>query len=298
MPLEPEAELMYIRLDGQISYPNTAPERLQRGLATLNVVIGDLHSDPIQLVQLDPTSTIRNPIFTITDPDSSQSFVSRFRTMMLALPEPEPEVNMQAMGWGIADNDDYATSIIQEWYQLKLEGFPQYPEYVPCDHVWCLSQLRPLTRESVNWDRFLPISGIHVKTLKSCLLLGMFTMYEEWTSFQPAYLQAGSSSNAFNQRSEPSFPRSTPLEVLTVLIDNGSMINVYPLRVSYRQGLAKKDLMPSNLFVKAYDSKHRVVEGTLMLKLDAEGFEMDIEFHVVNRPTIFNLLLSRPWLDP
>lgn len=82
----------------------------------------------------------------------------------------------------------------------------------------------------------------------------------------------------------------------TVLIDNGSAINVCPLRVAYRLGLTKKDLVSSNLAVKAYDSTHLVVEGTLMLKLDAEGFEMEVEFHVVDIPTIFNILLGRPWL--
>ncbi|KAI8542840.1 hypothetical protein RHMOL_Rhmol08G0170900 [Rhododendron molle] len=86
------------------------------------------------------------------------------------------------------------------------------------------------------------------------------------------------------------------LWVPTVLIDNGSAINVCPMRVAYRLGFAKKDFTPSNLAVKAYDGTRRMVEGTLMLKLDAEGFEMDVEFHVVDIPATFNLLLGRPWL--
>ncbi|KAI8537836.1 hypothetical protein RHMOL_Rhmol09G0055000 [Rhododendron molle] len=86
------------------------------------------------------------------------------------------------------------------------------------------------------------------------------------------------------------------LWVPTVLIDNGSAINVCPMRVAYRLGFAKKDFAPSNLAVKGYDGTRRMVEGTLMLKLDAEGFEMDVEFHVVDIPATFNLLLGRPWL--
>lgn len=43
---------------------------------------------------------------------------------------------MQAVGWEIADNEDYAVLIINEWYQLELDGFPQDPEYVPFDHAW------------------------------------------------------------------------------------------------------------------------------------------------------------------
>ncbi|KAG5552996.1 hypothetical protein RHGRI_010980 [Rhododendron griersonianum] len=99
---------MYIRLDGQSPYPNATPERLRRGMAALNAIIGDLSSDPIPSRQLDPVSTIRNPIFTMADPDISQSFRNRFRTMMPTQPEPEPEVDMQAVGW----------AIIQELYQL------------------------------------------------------------------------------------------------------------------------------------------------------------------------------------
>ncbi|KAI8572873.1 hypothetical protein RHMOL_Rhmol01G0234200 [Rhododendron molle] len=41
---------MYIHLDGQPFYPNATPEHLQRGLATLNAVIGDLHANPLQSV--------------------------------------------------------------------------------------------------------------------------------------------------------------------------------------------------------------------------------------------------------
>ncbi|KAI8555210.1 hypothetical protein RHMOL_Rhmol05G0157200 [Rhododendron molle] len=81
-----------------------------------------------------------------------------------------------------------------------------------------------------------------------------------------------------------------------VLIDNGSAINVCPFRVAYRFGLTKKDLVPSNLAIKAYDSIRRVVEGMQMLKLNAQGFEMDVEFHVINIRANFDLLLGRPWL--
>ncbi|KAI8555714.1 hypothetical protein RHMOL_Rhmol05G0196300 [Rhododendron molle] len=47
----------------------------------------------------------------------------------------------------------------------------------------------------------------------------------------------------------------------TVLIDNGSAINVCPLRVAYRLGIAKKDFEPSNLAVKAYDSTRRAMDA-------------------------------------
>ncbi|KAI8542938.1 hypothetical protein RHMOL_Rhmol08G0178800 [Rhododendron molle] len=68
-------------------------------MTTLNAIIGDLHAHPIQLVQLDPTSTRHDPIFTMTDPNSSQTIGNWFKAMMPALPKPELEIDMQAIGW-------------------------------------------------------------------------------------------------------------------------------------------------------------------------------------------------------
>ncbi|KAG5565633.1 hypothetical protein RHGRI_001521 [Rhododendron griersonianum] len=94
---------MFISLNGQPPYPNPTPEHLQRGLATFNAIIGDLHDGPILPIQLDPASTHRDPIFIMTDPNPSQSFGNRFRAMIPALPEPEPKIDMHAVGWVIAD---------------------------------------------------------------------------------------------------------------------------------------------------------------------------------------------------
>jgi hypothetical protein len=43
---------------------------------------------------------------------------------------------MQAVGWAIADNLDYATPIINEWTELEMGGFPQQPQNVPFDQAW------------------------------------------------------------------------------------------------------------------------------------------------------------------
>ncbi|KAI8530460.1 hypothetical protein RHMOL_Rhmol11G0060200 [Rhododendron molle] len=132
--------------------------------------------------------------------------------------------------------------------------------------------------------------------------------------FQPPHLQARSSSNPPAQR--PNFPaaqRNVPIDPSGVPKEDviQKQLKRIPAAVSiwglissskeHREKLSSalarlKDLVPSNLAVKAYDSTRRMVEGTLMLKLDAEGFEMDVEFHVVNIPTTFNLLLGRSWL--
>ena len=47
-----------------------------------------------------------------------------------------------------------------------------------------------------------------------------------------------------------------------VMVDNGSAINVCPLRILLKLGLIVKDLKPSEVVIKAYDDTRRPVEGT------------------------------------
>ena len=47
-----------------------------------------------------------------------------------------------------------------------------------------------------------------------------------------------------------------------VMVDNGSAINVCPLKVLPKLGLAVADLKPSEVIIKAYDDTRRSVEGT------------------------------------
>ncbi|KAI8524818.1 hypothetical protein RHMOL_Rhmol13G0179600 [Rhododendron molle] len=114
LPSEPDAELMFIGPPY-----NPPPRLLQAGLDFLNNNIGDLYADAVPSVRLDPASTRNLPVFTVVPPDLSQDFVSRFRAAMPALPEHEPELDMQAVGWAIADSEDYDAPLIQEWFQLK-----------------------------------------------------------------------------------------------------------------------------------------------------------------------------------
>ncbi|KAG5544329.1 hypothetical protein RHGRI_016922 [Rhododendron griersonianum] len=84
--------------------------------------------------------------------------------------------------------------------------------------------------------------------------------------------------------------------VPVILIDNGSAINVCPLRVAYCLGYKNSDFSPSEVKVRAYDNTRRDVTGTLMLPMTFGHYQTDVEFHVVNIPASFNLLLGRPWM--
>ncbi|KAH7838310.1 hypothetical protein Vadar_024854 [Vaccinium darrowii] len=81
-----------------------------------------------------------------------------------------------------------------------------------------------------------------------------------------------------------------------VLLDNGSALNVCPLRTAYCLGFKNKDFQPSNLGVRAYDNTRRDVIGTIQTGIAIGDFETNVEFHVLDIPSSFNLLLGRPWL--
>jgi hypothetical protein len=60
--------------------------------------------------------------------------------------------------------------------------------------------------------------------------------------------------------------------VPVVLLDNGSALNVCPLRTAYCLGFKNKDFQPSNLGVRAYDNTRRDVVGILQMEvLDIMG---------------------------
>ena len=47
-----------------------------------------------------------------------------------------------------------------------------------------------------------------------------------------------------------------------VMVDNGSAINVCPLKIPPKLGLASSDLKPSKVVIKAYDDTKRPMEET------------------------------------
>lgn len=81
-----------------------------------------------------------------------------------------------------------------------------------------------------------------------------------------------------------------------VLVDNGSAINVCPLRVAKRLGLSSKNLTPSTQIVRAYDNTKREVAGVFTVEAKVGPVVANVEFHVLDIPASFNLLLGRPWL--
>ena len=84
--------------------------------------------------------------------------------------------------------------------------------------------------------------------------------------------------------------------VPSVLLDNGSTLNVCPLVNVIALGYAPSDFGPSTQMVRAYDSTKREVIGTLMIELLISLTTFPTLFQVLRIPTSFNLLLGRPWI--
>ena len=79
------------------------------------------------------------------------------------------------------------------------------------------------------------------------------------------------------------------------MVDDGSSINVCPLKILTRLGLKATDLDPSNMTIKAYDDSKRGVEGTFVAMVKVGPIENEVEFTVLDILATFVLLLGRPW---
>ena len=82
----------------------------------------------------------------------------------------------------------------------------------------------------------------------------------------------------------------------SVLLDNGSALNVCPLAIAIALGYGPTDFEPSTQTVRAYDSTRREVMGTLTLELMIGPVVFQVLFQILRIPVSFNLLLGRPWI--
>ena len=86
--------------------------------------------------------------------------------------------------------------------------------------------------------------------------------------------------------------------VLILLVDNESVLNICPLKVSYALDLGLADYKPSNQGVRAYKNTWRSVIGIIHMPIVVEDVATIKEFQVLDVLSTFNLLLGRPWLHP
>ena len=81
-----------------------------------------------------------------------------------------------------------------------------------------------------------------------------------------------------------------------VLIDDGSALNMCPLKTASCLGLNIEDFVPTDQHVRAYDNSRREVVGIITLELTIGPMIKKVEFQVLNIALCFNMLLRRPWI--
>ena len=84
--------------------------------------------------------------------------------------------------------------------------------------------------------------------------------------------------------------------VSSVLLDNGSALNICPLATAIALGYGPSDFRPSTQTVRAYDNSRREVMGTLEIELMIGPTTFVTVFQVLRIPTSFNLQKGRPWI--
>ncbi|KAL6335050.1 hypothetical protein AAG906_026430 [Vitis piasezkii] len=90
--------------------------------------------------------------------------------------------------------------------------------------------------------------------------------------------------------------RATCRRVSSILLDNGSALNVCPLVTAIALGFSPDDFGPSTQTVRAYDGTQRTVMGTLSTHVMIGPVSYSIVFQVLRIQSSFNLLLGCPWI--
>ena len=85
-------------------------------------------------------------------------------------------------------------------------------------------------------------------------------------------------------------------KILMVLIDDGSALNMCPLKIASFLGLSIEDFVSTDQHVRAYDNSRREVLGIVTLELIIRPMIKKVEFQILNIALCFNMLLGRPWI--
>ncbi|XP_071939079.1 uncharacterized protein [Coffea arabica] len=81
-----------------------------------------------------------------------------------------------------------------------------------------------------------------------------------------------------------------------VLIDNGSALNICPWSTLEKLGLQDVKLRPSGTMVRGFDGAQRGPIGEADLVIEIGPAQFQINCQVMNFPSIYNILLGRPWI--
>ena len=77
-------------------------------------------------------------------------------------------------------------------------------------------------------------------------------------------------------------------------MDNGSAINIMPLRTIKQLGIPMDDLLQSRLMIQGFNQGDQRALGKVHLDMYMDGMESSALVHVIDARTTYNILLGHP----
>uniref|UniRef100_A0A6N2MI02 Retrotransposon gag domain-containing protein n=1 Tax=Salix viminalis TaxID=40686 RepID=A0A6N2MI02_SALVM len=81
-----------------------------------------------------------------------------------------------------------------------------------------------------------------------------------------------------------------------ILVDDGSAVNILPLKTMRELGIPMDELFPSHLMIQGFNQGGQNAIGKIRLAMHIEDMESNALFHVIDAKTTYNMLLGRPWI--
>ena len=81
-----------------------------------------------------------------------------------------------------------------------------------------------------------------------------------------------------------------------ILVDDGSAVNILPLKTMRELGIPMDELFPSHLMIQGFNQGGQNAIGKIRLVIHMEDMESNALFHVIDAKTTYNMLLGRPWI--
>ncbi len=81
-----------------------------------------------------------------------------------------------------------------------------------------------------------------------------------------------------------------------ILVDNGSSANVLFLNAYREMGLKEADITRRCISLVGFSGESKTTIGETVLPIYAEGVNLYTKFVILDSPSVYNVILGRPWI--
>ncbi|XP_021299514.1 uncharacterized protein LOC110428122 [Herrania umbratica] len=157
----------------------------------------------------------------------------------------------------------------------------------------CENSMVQRLRRPITLNDFMPIQFKNQKPITtSCFQIDEDVRDEEIT-FSDEDLLLGSTPH-----NRPLFVQgySREQKINRIQIDDGSAVNLLPLKTMKEIGMPPNELSKSHLMIQGFNLEGQRAIGKVRLQLFIDDMESNPLFHVIDANTTYNMLLGRPWI--